>query len=441
MNARRAKKLTLIFLALLLLAGLLAFRHIPAQGVQKQLDAIRAAGHPLSSSELDKWYPQVPDEQNRALLILDAAKHSDSSGRIALSSGTSISPDTYQTIAAFLATNQHVLNLLYKTVDLPASRYPIDLSQGPSTGLPHLSQVKGMVQLLRMDAVHQSHLGRPNEALRALRAAFAVSSSLRSEPLLISELVRLASVSITLDALERVLSEQKFTADQLALLARDLTDAEAASRESLFRALVGERAGAISVFKLSSAELARLSAFPSPPGGSMALKNLGFQLYRASGFLQRDLSTYLELTDRLIASVKLESPRALEEFRKADAQMTRFSTGLGRLAMLSRMVLPALSKAGQKEANIEVRLRCARIVLAIERFRMDHSGALPSSLDKLTPTYLLTLPTDPLTGRPLLYEPQTNRSYRVSSPVPPQTVGLPANTTLLGITMPSPFKG
>jgi hypothetical protein len=102
------------------------------------------------------------------------------------------------------------------------------------------------------------------------------------------------------------------------------------------------------------------------------------------------------------------------------------------------MLLPALSKAAQKETNLEVRLRCAQIVLAIERFRLDHSGALPPSLDQLSPTYLPTIPADPLNGRPLLYEPESDRSYRVSSAVPPQDVGLPANTTLLGITVRKP---
>ena len=47
--------------------------------------------------------------------------------------------------------------------------------------------------------------------------------------------------------------------------------------------------------------------------------------------------------------------------------------------------------------------RSAQIAIAIERYRRDHAGALPDTLDALVPAYLSEIPADPLTGASLLY--------------------------------------
>ncbi|MGH9374444.1 MAG: hypothetical protein ACRD15_23245, partial [Vicinamibacterales bacterium] len=58
--------------------------------------------------------------------------------------------------------------------------------------------------------------------------------------------------------------------------------------------------------------------------------------------------------------------------------------------------------------------RGSRVAVAVERFRRDHSGALPKTLDELAPTYLAAVPLDPLSGRPLLYR-QTREAYTIYS--------------------------
>lgn len=50
--------------------------------------------------------------------------------------------------------------------------------------------------------------------------------------------------------------------------------------------------------------------------------------------------------------------------------------------------------------------RCSRVALAVERFRRDHGGALPRSLQALVPDYIGTVPLDPASGKPLLYRQQ-----------------------------------
>ena len=59
----------------------------------------------------------------------------------------------------------------------------------------------------------------------------------------------------------------------------------------------------------------------------------------------------------------------------------------------------ALGRAGQELAA----RRLAIAVIAIERFRRAHGGALPASLDALAPALIPAVPQDPFSGAPLLY--------------------------------------
>jgi hypothetical protein len=58
--------------------------------------------------------------------------------------------------------------------------------------------------------------------------------------------------------------------------------------------------------------------------------------------------------------------------------------------------------------------RAARVALAIERYRRDHAGALPATLDLLLPGYLSSMVLDPFTDAPLRYE-RTEAGYVVYS--------------------------
>jgi hypothetical protein len=350
-----------------------------------------------------------------ARLRVEAPKAKDPG---ALNPDQPISPEAEGILREHLAANEEAIRLLHRAGQLPDSRYPIDLSLGAVMLVPHLAPIKGLVQLLREEAVYHSHRREPDQAVQSLLTAFAVAASLRNEPLLISGLVRIACVAITLQALERLLGEHQLSNEQLIALSREVAAAEADGRQGLYRALVGERAAGMSVFNMSFAEIEGLGG-PAVSGPTDALKTIGFQLYRMSGMRDRDLSVYLELMDLFITSAQHEFPESLEGFRNAEAATSaRFSQGLGRFAVISRMTIPALTKAGQKEAILASRLRSAQSALAIERFRLEHDGALPESLDQLAPKYLFKLPIDPFDGRPLVYERRSPKGYRIFTSAP-----------------------
>lgn len=65
----------------------------------------------------------------------------------------------------------------------------------------------------------------------------------------------------------------------------------------------------------------------------------------------------------------------------------------------------AFTEAIESSYESSLRLRLCAAAVAIERFRLDHDGALPQSVDELYPLYLKTIPVDPVTGVPFIIDP------------------------------------
>jgi hypothetical protein len=58
----------------IVVAGVVAFRGAGQSGVQRQIAAIRNAGLPASSAELDRWYERPAASNNAALLVVQASR-------------------------------------------------------------------------------------------------------------------------------------------------------------------------------------------------------------------------------------------------------------------------------------------------------------------------------------------------------------------------------
>ncbi len=106
---------------------------------------IRAKGEPVTLAELDAFYPQVPDEENGALVYLRAAEiletFGDGNGYDAVGSGLKgklegarYSHETLAQARAYLATRQSVFDVLAEAVAIATARYPVDLSTPPGQG-------------------------------------------------------------------------------------------------------------------------------------------------------------------------------------------------------------------------------------------------------------------------------------------------------------------
>jgi hypothetical protein len=413
----RPSPLTLVILAFLILVGGFIAWNLATPEQDARVLAIRQNGYPGTLRELDAWYTHIPDSQNAALIYTNAFSEPTltnySGSTMALVGETNwvparghlIEKEFRAELSAVLATNQNLLALLHSAAALTNSRYPVDLTKGFQVLLPHLAKVKSAVQLLTTEAILDASNGDIEKALAALRAAGAVADSMAEEPLLISQLVRYASWAIIFKRSELILNGATLSDQQLNALQIFFQNAE--KPHAMVRGLAGERASGLAVFMGSPDQQYVFGAdFDSPPPLKDRLRtSLFIGLLKSTGLLRKDRSFYLDVMATNVAAAEAPFPERLTLAQQANnAAMSPPS----KLMIFSRMLLPALGRAMQRDGDHAARIRTAATAIAVERFRRAHNGELPSDLNGLVPTYLTSVPGDPFDGQPLRFKRLTH---------------------------------
>ena len=368
-----------------------------AVAVSSHLAAIAAAGESVTLDQLSRIYEEPPASQNAAPLYAQAFA--------ALKVKDANSPD-------FLARNQEALALLLQAAERPLCRYPVALTNGVMVLLPHLAEFKYGTKLLRQEAVSQAARGRTDAATTAILAGFRLARSLDSEPLLISKLVEIASLGQAFDGLQESLNQKSFTDGELLRLLTALRDAEPAV--GFRRAMLGERANLVAAFQSSDEKLAEAMAVEG--GSEASARPIMLRVYRSGGHLQEDFAFALDFMSNLVALVNLPYPQALDA--AAGMKIPDTQTVLSGKLVVSAVLLPEPARFVEMGAEAVARIRLARTVLAVERYRLKHDGALPNSLADVSAELSDGIPEDPFDGQPLRYKAMPARGYTVYSAGP-----------------------
>ncbi len=142
------------------------------------------------------------------------------------------------------------------------------------------------------------------------------------------------------------------------------------------------------------------------PNKLSGAEKLHFGLFRLLGGLERAHLTTLDLAELASGIAADPSPMLRTESKRLQEQFTPRRHGFYTAADFDHMV------AQFYESKLRLRL-CATAV-AVERFRQDHAGALPKTVDELYPLYLKTIPVDPAAGAPLVVVP-ADRGFTIKT--------------------------
>jgi len=82
---------------------------------------------------------------------------------------------------------------------------------GPEMPIPELVHYRSVCILLTIRAKYEAQVGNRDAALRLVRESLIIGDLLKTEPILISQLVRLASLQVSLKALRSVSARQELT--------------------------------------------------------------------------------------------------------------------------------------------------------------------------------------------------------------------------------------
>jgi hypothetical protein len=436
---RKTHRLAITVLAIVVvvfvspLALYFVYRRSLALSIQARIDAIHQAGFPATCAELDKWYPQPPAGENAADVYGEAFAHyamwtneearlpvpARAKGRPTFSSpppprlkrdllpvvGSAklpprtepLTPEMQKLVAEYLSDNAESLRLLHQAASMKSCRYPIDLTNGVRTLMPHLGSARQAARLFELESIQYTEEQQPRPAVESVVASLDASRSLNQEPTLISYLVLVACQDITLDSLERILNRMSLTDAQLTKLAAAIQESE--NQQAFTRAFAGERCMHVDVFQgLRTGKLSLRDIYGSSGNDSFSIRFV-IAVYSSTGLLQLDQREYLDVMERYVKATQLLPPESLAAFDTVNDKLEH----LTRWRILSRLLLPSLSRLAIKAGRGDAKIRDAQAALAVEGYRLAN-GNLPNQLSDVVPAFLPAVPSDPFDGKPLRYK-------------------------------------
>jgi hypothetical protein len=288
---------------------------------------------------------------------------------------------------------------------LPYSRFPLEYDKDNPAAilLPHLGAMKRCAQVLQLRAIAELQNGQSDEALADVKLMFRLTDSVRTEPILISPLVRNAIVNLALQPVWEGLAEHKWSDAQLLELEQEL-----AKLDFLADYKLGMR-GELVLFQGGIFDYLRHhpEQFPNIFGENHsslpALARTISRLIPSGWFYQNQLRCarpmvefYLSLAN---VNQRVISPTAINH---ADAAVEADTKHSNPYNILEKMLMPSLGKAVERFANGQNAVDMACVACALERYRLAH-GEYPKSLDPLAPQFIAKLPHDVINGQPLNY--------------------------------------
>ena len=399
---RRLKVSHVLIIFFLAGAGFFACYRLSLKSkLRARIDAIAAAGYPVTCAELDKWYSIPENAENAAYTITDAFSYyklwdKDKSeslpvvGPAKLPARTEpMNEEMKALLTQYIADNNETLELLHEGAAIEHSRYPIDLSAGFETKLPPLSEIRKAVFLLKLEAILHAENGDGESTVRSAKSSFGIARSLVKEPIVVSQLVRVACQSLAATTIEYCINRIELKDEQLVELIECVHNSERISGISC--AFVGERCNGISFFKApGSINPDLINGIPFRPV---------LELFKAAGLVDADAIIYLDIMEEYIKSVRFPLHKRQDAVRAIDARLRSTS----KIHILLHSLMPALSRITTIDLRNVAHLRNARVALAIERYRLA-VGKLPDALADLVPAYLDAVLIDPFDGNELRYK-------------------------------------
>ena len=387
------RSLLLAPLLLLTCAGLLWWTQ--GRTVANMIAAIRERGEPVTPAEVEAFYVRPPADKDTTRLWttatakLSAAGQSTDISKLPFigSQGTDPPPpgQPWQELAAsdqFLKNQAASMQMLHEaSAQGGAARYPTDFSQGFMMLLLEVQNLRTGARCLAMEAYVRAHQGNAAGTAESLRAIHALSRSLENEPLIVSQLVRIAICGMADAYIKELLPAVQFSDADLARLEEETQATD--FQPALHRAMLGERVMGI-------------VTFDNPAGlGLTGPASWASRIVRG-----RDLPAYLSIMEDYAAATSKPWPATLTETKQVSQQLPG---RMGRFNILTQQLVPALDAATNAAARGTAQCRVTALAIALERYRRAN-GKPAAQLDDLAPKFINKVPLDPFTGDPFHYQ-------------------------------------
>ena len=363
---------------------------------------------------------QAAFAERYGLPVASASNDVAPAGTVAMTNEFPTSPQPQSPAAdVLLALSKYdaLVEELRVACERPHSRFPIRYEDGFSALLPHLARMKGINQFLTLRAAAELEAGRIEQAAADVRLAMRVAELMRDEPLLISQLVRLAQIQIALTPMWEGVADHRWTDAQLTGFEQQL------SRMDLLadyrHGMRGERAFCSWTIDYMRRErrmdLLDMGSDSNRGPFERMFGSALFHLVPGGWFDQNKASVGRMHLDLILPAVNPEarqvSPAKVDEMASTLDQRLRQRSPYNFFAAL---LLPALTKASTRAAQGQAAVDLARVACALERHRLAR-GQYPEMLDALAPQFIAKIPHDVINGQPFKYRRMDDGAFKLYS--------------------------
>lgn len=340
--------------------------------------------------------------------------------------------NSWEDIEAALASEAGVLQSLRQIIDRPAFDFQLNYEKGFTLLLPHLAPMKKCAKRLSAAAISDLHREDTASAATNVLAMLALVKSSRDEPIIISQLVRIAIAHLAWSANWELLQSRKATEAQLAELQRGWSDLEFIRAQE--NAFLFERA-------TSQMTIAGSRKVTTP------YRDLGILTTNASPWLVTKIwaKEYVwrfwwsysdELRSLKIFQAIIDASRTVKTNHSFLAALKQKQSDLANLRFsktndngghvidvdVSEMDFHWIFSEGalacehslKKFMFAEVAKQIAITAIALKRYQLRH-GSYPSNLTELIPEFMSEIPRDPADGEPLRYRPVADGTFLLYS--------------------------
>ena len=329
-----------------------------------------------------------------------------------------------------IENNSDALAEIHHILNRGELHFDLNYQQGFNLLVPHLIQLKSISQWLSAATLMELHAGNTSAAFDNLQACIALPAIYRDEPMIISQLVRIAMGSIALVTTWEALQFRGWRDDQLAQLQNAWEGYKPC--EIVERAFGMERAMGRLTFedaRVSYYKKDALWGFRTRSTNSVVgdLKDARDELIsdpiEGLRYLYRRFPHYWawkwwwsydeELHSMKLWQAGIEAARLVRKSKSFEAAIAHleaqerllradYSDAVGVFSFFAEMEGGPAKSLLRQVAAVETQREMVVTAIALKRYYLRY-GENPTSLAELMPHYLSALPVDWIDGQPLRY--------------------------------------
>jgi len=288
----------------------------------------------------------------------------------------------------------------------PHCRFNIRYEDGFEAVLPHLGTMRNAATLFSLSSAQRLSKGDTTGAWQDTLNGIRLGEQLRTEPFLISQLVRIAILEINFQTYWEGQVNHQWSAEQLTAFQETFQSIDLlAGMESAIRA---ER-NMINHWFTSVAQ-----------GGTQTQGfdelNSSLDYFPAIFFYGNQYQINRILTEIILSGIDVSNHRLnVHQFKKMEEEILDLkSSFLPFRHAIALMMLPGLDKYALKVSQTQAALDQSAIVAALERYRLA-KGSYPEKLTALRPKFIAKIPGDLFHDQGLVYRINEDNSFTLYS--------------------------